>query len=122
MGEAWTIPCIQIWLGGLVPGVAVVAQSLRLSHNSTTTLPKTRTLYLKLTLKDLDWKPLVLPFDWSTEKCGQFDIDVNGLKHAAEYLNSSKVKYDDDIIDNNLGRLWLNFLLSIKEILFQIVK
>ncbi len=27
-------------------------------------------------------------------------IDINGIKHAAEYLNSSKVKYDDDVIDN----------------------
>ena len=26
-------------------------------------------------------------------------IDINGIKHAAEYLNSSKVKYDDDVID-----------------------
>jgi hypothetical protein len=111
-----------------------VAQSLRLSRNSTTTLPKTRTLYLKLTLKDLDWKPLVLPFTevpkvkvlinremnehdgWVASpdlpmlylhfivvylKCLKRVqiIDINGIKHAAEYLNSSKVKYDDDIID-----------------------
>ncbi len=106
---------------------------LSLSRNSTTTLPKTRTLYLKLTLKDLDWKPLVLPFTevpkvkvlinremnehdgWVASpdlpmlylhfivvylKCGQFDIECNGIKHAAEYLNSSKVKYDDDVINN----------------------
>ncbi len=26
-------------------------------------------------------------------------IDVNGIKHAAEYLNSSKVKYDDEGIN-----------------------
>jgi hypothetical protein len=26
-------------------------------------------------------------------------IDINGIKHAAEYLNSSKVKYNDDVID-----------------------
>ena len=136
MGEAWTIPCVQIWPGGLVPGVAVVAQSLRLSLNSTTTFTtRTRTLYLKLTLKDLDWKPWVLPFTevpkvkvlinremnehdgwvaspdlpmlylhfivvylkmrWNVFKF----IDINGIKHAAEYLNSSKVKYDDDVID-----------------------
>jgi hypothetical protein len=31
-------------------------------------------------------------------KCGQFDIDVNGIKHAVEYLNSSKVKYDDNVM------------------------
>jgi hypothetical protein len=29
------------------------------------------------------------------------NIDINGIKHAAEYLNSSKVKYDDDVIDRN---------------------
>jgi hypothetical protein len=28
------------------------------------------------------------------------NIDINVIKHAAEYLNSSKVKYDDDVIDN----------------------
>ncbi len=26
-GEVWTIPCIQIWPGDLMPGVAVVAES-----------------------------------------------------------------------------------------------
>jgi len=28
------------------------------------------------------------------------NIDINGIKHAAEYLNSSKVKYDDDVVDS----------------------
>jgi hypothetical protein len=28
-------------------------------------------------------------------------IDVNGMKHAVEYLNSSKVKYNDDVVNIN---------------------
>ncbi len=43
-------------------------------------------------------------------KCGQFDIDVNGIKQAAEYLNSSKVKYDDDVINNSNRKIFVNNL------------
>jgi hypothetical protein len=40
-------------------------------------------------------------------------IDINGTKHAAEYLNSSKVKYDDDVIDTYILHI-LTFKNMIK--------
>jgi len=98
MGEAWTIPCVQIWPGGLVPGVAVVAQSSRLSLNSTTTFTtRTRTLYLKLTLKDLDWKPWVLPF-----------TEVPKVKVL---INREMNEHDGWVASPDLPMLYLHFIV-----------
>jgi hypothetical protein len=99
MGEAWTIPCVQIWPGGLVPGVAVVAQSWHAkSLNSTTTFTtRTRTLYLKLTLKDLDWKPWVLPF-----------TEVPKVKVL---INREMNEHDGWVASPDLPMLYLHFIV-----------
>jgi hypothetical protein len=74
-----------------------VAQSLRLSRNSTTTLPKTQTLYLKLTLKDLDWKPLVLPF-----------TEVPKVKVL---INREMNEHDGWVASPDLPMLYLHFIV-----------
>ncbi len=74
-----------------------MAQSLRLSRNSTTTLPKTQTLYLKLTLKDLDWKPLVLPF-----------TEVPKVKVL---INREMNEHDGWVASPDLPMLYLHFIV-----------
>jgi hypothetical protein len=68
-----------------VPKVKVLINRELNEHNGWVASPDLPMLYLHFIVVYL--------------KCGQIYIDDNGIKHAAEYLNSSKVKYDDEVID-----------------------